>query len=133
MESITVGSLAYPITLGLSAIKGNVTVSILSSVFIDSTVSSVIHFVLTAHFEGSHTSVLIRDTDFINSNVSHFHNHTNSPVLFLHTITDVTSIFTLNNVYFIGNSRVQLSNGGLYIVSNSSIEVYMINVNFIYY
>ena len=100
MKDVIINSSLRGISLILSAKTGNVTMSVVSSIFINNYGGTVLESVLG----GSSNSLLISDTDFIN-NVGYQPPFSSSvPLVDLSTTTNLTSTFTLNNVTFTSNS-----------------------------
>ena len=100
MKDVIINSSLRGISLILSAKTGNVTMSVVSSIFINNYGGTVLQSVLG----GSSNSLLISDTEFIN-NVGYQRPFSSSvPLVDLSTTTNLTSTFTLNNVTFTSNS-----------------------------
>ena len=118
MVNITVKELTLGIGLELRALKGNISVSVLSSVFMCSV--NAMECTLTTYSNDSYASVLISDTEFVDNGGHQYILH---PVLSLKANNNST--FTLNNVNFTNNDLL------LYVVLESNTEVYITNVNFI--
>ena len=118
MVNITVKELTLGIGLELRALKGNISVSVSSSVFMHSV--NAMECTLTTYSNDSYASVLISDTEFVDHGGHQYIPH---PVLFLKANSNST--FTLNNVNFTNNDLL------LYVVLESNTEVCMTNVNFI--
>ena len=129
MVNVNVSGVRHGIELELSAMKGDVSVSLLSSVFIHN--GNALYCTLTAHSDDSNVSVLIRDTEFINNYGFDPFLKPAQPILFLSTKASVTSTFTLYNINFNSNFFRLPFAGTLFIVPESHTEVYMTNVNFI--
>ena len=124
MVNTNVGASLFGISLDLSADKGNVIVSVLSSNFFENA-GTAMKCVLTG---GSYVSILISDTEFIYNigfagPASDF-----VPVMDLSSNAHATMI-TLNNVNFTNNT-LYASKGTLSIIPTSYIKVNMTNVNF---
>ena len=129
MVNVQVDSSFFGINLELSSTQGNISVSILSSHFIGN-IGTALSCKLTTS-NNSYPTVLISDTEFINSRGFAGPSVVSVPVVDLSTATNATSTFTMNNVNFTSNSLLFLSTGTLSIVPTSHIEVFMTNVNFI--
>ena len=129
MVNINVSGAWHGIELELSAMKGDVSVSGVSSNFIHN--ANAMYCTLVAHSDDSNVSVLIRDTEFINNVGFGPSPKAEQPILFLSTKASVTSTFTLNNINFTSNFLLLPFAGTLFIVPESHTEVNMTNVNFI--
>ena len=116
----------FGIILELSSTEGPISISILSSLFIGNAGSALV-CKLTTLSNDSDVSVLINDTEFIDSHNLNRYPFSVIPAVDLSTTTNGTSTFTLNNVNFSGNSLLYT----LSIVPTLHIEVFMTGVNFI--
>ena len=128
MVNIDVYSSLFGMYLELSAAKGNVSISLLSSNFINNA-GTAMKCTLTTYSKDSYPSVLISDTEFVNNHgyggpVADF-----SPVVDLSSNANATTIITLSNVNFTKNT-LHASKGTLSIILTSCIKVNMTNVNF---
>ena len=100
MENVIVSGSYYGIFLYLHAKKGNVTMSVLSSVFVSNYGTA-----FSSILGGNYNSLLISDTEFVN-NIGYIipFSMPVMPVVDLTSTTNLTSTFTLNNVTFTNNS-----------------------------
>ena len=121
MMNITVEELTLGIGLEVHALKGNISVSVLSSVFMRSV--NAMKCTLTTYSNDSYASVLISDTEFVDHGG---HQYVRHPVLSLSAKASNISTFILNNVNFTKNDL-----SSLHVILESYTEVYMTNVNFI--
>ena len=133
MVNVTVRRSLVGIHLEFNATKGNISVSVLSSTFVDS--HKALKCMLTTHSKDASTSVLINDSEFI-SNQGSFDDTTESFSSLVNLSTEfiVSSTITLNNVNFTSNhvefpSMLSVVTSPLLPVSFT--KVYITNVNFI--
>ena len=126
----TVSRTISGIYLELNTIKGNISVSVLSSVFVDN--DNALQCIITTHSEDSSISVLINDTEFINNGDSF-----PSTIGEIESLVDLsinfnaTSSIILNHVNFTNNHLFMFSTRILSLLPMFHTEVSMTNVNFI--
>ena len=131
MVNITVGSASYfpGIALNLKVTSGNVTVSVLSSVFLNN--DNALNCTVTTHSKESFASILIGDSEFINNGKFSAADHEISGSLVdLGIVSNTTSTITFENVNF-ANHHFRFSSETVSIEATSRIIVSMTNVSFI--
>ena len=132
MANSTVGiSWYFSIMFNLKVTKGDVNVSVLSSVFYNN--DNALQCIITSHSEDSSASILITDTEFINNGNfggGSLYYYWSLVKLAIISNTTSNSTITFNNVNFT-NHRFKFSTQTLSIEATSLIKVYMTNVNII--
>ena len=124
MVNITVVHFFNGIRFHLSANKQNISISLLSSVFIGNIGNALMNYI---HSKNSNVLVLISDTEFTDVV---FPGDKYGSILDVAITTDFTSSITLKNVNFT-NNFLNISEGIVSITAASYIIVNMTNVNFI--
>ena len=133
MANSTVGiSWYFSIMFNLEVTKGDVNVSVLSSVFYNN--DNALQCTITSYSEDSSASILITDTEFINNGNfgggGYLFNDGSLVDLVIISNTTSNSTITFKNVNFT-NHRFEFSTETLSIEATSRIKVYMTNVNII--